>query len=729
MPIIGNAGPMSKIYEKNYATDNLNIVVNDSQFSPYQSTGGGLEYTLTATFEEIVANGNTTPKTIEFKDDDSFVTEGNVGILNTAPTHTLDLGSNLSIDEFGSNVILARGNIYTEHLKSYNATNDNDVTTKNLIATEDVRCKDVYTNNLQSRTTQHVYVKSNMGLMNNQPTHEFSVQDKLFIEAGSSNVLYTSGNIYSAHFKSSNVTSSNIYTSNVMSLENEIFIHSNVGILNTEPIHTLDLGSNLSIDEFGSNVILARGNIHANRFTGDSVIIAGTVSATQFLVGGSAQTNIAPALQTVAEKTPFSADRTMTLSHPTTGVIVNANVRALTVYSNVIGQNVYTTGDIKAGPNPLDPVFYVKTSTGKIGINEIAPVADLHVTGNAYVSSNVTVDTDTLYVDATNDRVGVNKIPTTALDVSGIATFDNDLIVDTNKLYVDATNGRVGINKTPTTTLDVSGIATFDNDLIVDTDTLHVDVSSDRVGINKLTPDASLHVVGNTHISSNLTVVSNLTVDTNTLHVDASSDRVGINKLTPDASLHVVGNTHISSNLTVVSNLTVATDTLHVDVSSDRVGINKLIPDSSLDVNGNAYVSSGFSHGGLVPTPGTEIDQIKTFTSVSLSLTDAWQSTTITGADLATGSYMVQLFAHENAVGENFNEYYTGFMSWYAGATNSTESNEIVLHAAGEKPSSNHTYLRVTRALSSGVLTLEIRKDTAITNTPKDYTFKFRRMI
>jgi len=683
MPIIGNAGPMSKIYEKNYATDNLNIVVNDSQFSPYQSTGEGLEYTLTATFEEIVANGNTTPKTIEFKDDDSFVTEGNVGILNTAPIHTLDIGSNLSIDEFGSNVVFATGNIYANCFKGHDVTVDNNVTTKNLIATEDVLCKDVHTNNLQSRTTQHVYVKSNLGLMNNQPTHEFSVQDKLFIEAGSSNVLYTSGNIYSAHLKSSNVTSSNIYTSNVMGIENEILIHSNVGILNTEPIHTLDIGSNVRIDEYGSNTFHTSGNIHANRFTGDSVIIAGTVSATQFIVGGSAQTNIAPALQTVAEKTPFSADRTMTLSHPTTGIIVNANVRALTVYSNVIGQNVYTTGDIKAGPDTLDPVFYVKTSTGKIGINEIAPVADLHVTGNAYVSSNVTVNTDTLYVDATNDRVGVNKIPTTALDVSGVSKFDNDLIVDTDTLYVDATNGRVGINKTPTTTLDVGGIATFDNDLIVDTDTLHVDVSSDRVGINKLTPDASLHVVGNTHISSNLTVVSNLTVDTNTLHVD---------------------------------------------VSSDRVGINKLIPDSSLHVEGNAYVSSDFSHGGLVPTPGTEIDQIKTFTSVSLSLTDAWTSTTITGTALATGSYIVQLFAHENAVGQNYNEYYTGFMSWYADTTNSTESNEIVLHAAGEKPSSNHTYLRVTRASSPGVLTLEIRKDIA-TGGAKDYTFKFRRMI
>ena len=148
--------------------------------------------------------------------------------------------------------------------------------------------------------------------MNNQPTHELSVQDKLFIESGNSNVVYCTGNIYSAHLKSSNVTSSNIYTTNVMSQENSILMHSNVGILNTEPIHTLDIGSNVRIDEYGSNTFHTSGNIHANRFTGDSVIIAGTVSATQFLVGGSAQTNIAPALQTVAEKTPFSADRTMT---------------------------------------------------------------------------------------------------------------------------------------------------------------------------------------------------------------------------------------------------------------------------------------------------------------------------------------------------------------------------------------------------------------------------------
>ena len=567
MPIIGNAGPLSKIYEKNHATDNLNIVVDDTQFSPYQ---GGATYTLTTTLEEIVENGNTTPETIEFENEFGFVTFGNVGILNTAPIHTLDLGSNLYLDEFGSNVVFTTGNIYTNHLKGDDATVVNNVTTKNLIANEDVRCKDVYTNNVQSRTNQHIYIKSNLGVMNNQPTHELSVQDKLFIESGSSNVVYCTGNIYSAHLKSSNVTSSNIYTTNVMSQENSILMHSNVGILNTEPIHTLDIGSNVRIDEYGSNTFHTSGNIHANRFTGDSVIIAGTVSATQFLVGGNAQTNIAPALQTVAEKTPFSADRTMTLTHPTTGLIVDTNVRALTVYSNVIGQNVYTTGDIKAGPT-ASPIFYVKSSTSKIGINEIAPAADLHLSGNAYMSSNLIIG----------------------------------------------------------------------DDLIVDTDTLHVDVSSDRVGINKLTPDASLHVFG------------------------------------------------------------------------------------------NAFVSSDFSHGGLLPSSGTEIDQIQRIDK-TLTIGTTWMDTDISGTDLATGSYIVQLFANEQG-SHNWSEYYTGFMSWYASSTNSVseDSSEIVLHAAGHDTGDNHTYLRVQRVANTAnpnTLKLQIRKDAAV-GTQITYEFRFRRMI
>ena len=56
-----------------------------------------------------------------------------------------------------------------------------------------------------------------------------------------------------------------------------------------------------------------------------------------------------------------------------------------------------------------------------------------------------------LYVDQTNNRVGINKTPTVALDVSGDADFSGtldvagDLTVDTNTLYVDSANNRVGV--------------------------------------------------------------------------------------------------------------------------------------------------------------------------------------------------------------------------------------------------------------------------------------------
>ena len=66
---------------------------------------------------------------------------------------------------------------------------------------------------------------------------------------------------------------------------------------------------------------------------------------------------------------------------------------------------------------------------------------------------NVAVDTNTLYVDAANNRVGINNAsPSVALDVTGTITSDG-LTVDTNTLYVDATNNRVGIGTSSPATL------------------------------------------------------------------------------------------------------------------------------------------------------------------------------------------------------------------------------------------------------------------------------------
>jgi len=149
--------------------------------------------------------------------------------------------------------------------------------------------------------------------------------------------------------------------------------------------------------------------------------------------------------------------------------------------------------------------------------------------------------------------------------------------------------------------------------------------------------------------------------------------------------------------------------------------------------NTSAWTSSEkLSHQGLVPTTGTEIDQIKSITK-SLTLTTDWQDTGISYTDLATGTYMVQLFANDTgAGGANTNEYYSGTLSWYAGSTNSSvalPTDEIVLHRAGASSDAG-LYLRTYRSATIDGTNLKLQIYSNTNNaSASNYVFKFRRMM
>lgn len=143
----------------------------------------------------------------------------------------------------------------------------------------------------------------------------------------------------------------------------------------------------------------------------------------------------------------------------------------------------------------------------------------------------------------------------------------------------------------------------------------------------------------------------------------------------------------------------------------------------------NVNKSGVITHSGLSPTDGFEIDQIKAI-SKSLTLTTDWQDTGISGTDLATGTYIIQLFANDApGGGTNSNEYYSGTMSWYSGATNSSTAmptDEIPLHRAGGS-GEGELYLRTYRT-PGGVLKLQVFANVANASA-SNYMFKFRRMI
>lgn len=152
---------------------------------------------------------------------------------------------------------------------------------------------------------------------------------------------------------------------------------------------------------------------------------------------------------------------------------------------------------------------------------------------------------------------------------------------------------------------------------------------------------------------------------------------------------------------------------------------------AQLSATNNTFTGT-ITHGGLIPSSGTTIDQIQTYTK-SLSLTADWQDVGIDSTDLATGTYIVQLYANDiSAGGYNSNEYYSGTMSWYSGTTNSNSelpSDEIVLHRAGGSDDGN-IYLRTYKSSSPNPIGLKLQIYSNYANTSaSNYVFKFRRMI
>jgi hypothetical protein len=86
-----------------------NVVVDSDSFF---IGNGGLLSNIATTLEDISNQGNTTSNTIQFTNSDiGFVTTANVGIANAAPTNHLSVGSNLHVNDTGSNVLTVHGNV------------------------------------------------------------------------------------------------------------------------------------------------------------------------------------------------------------------------------------------------------------------------------------------------------------------------------------------------------------------------------------------------------------------------------------------------------------------------------------------------------------------------------------------------------------------------------------------------------------------------------------------
>ena len=578
-------------------------------------------------------------------------TESNVGIMNAQPIHTLDVGSNLFVDDFGSNVLSVTGN---------------------------------------ASITGEVTVSSNLGV-DGDTLYVNTVDDRVGINTSVPDAeLHVVGNVY----VSSNLT----VDTDTLHVDT---VHNRVGINQVNPTKDLDVHGTIAatrrVDNSGYNRILigedTGATIHPSSNShmisvgyraGYNVQESNTI-AIGFQAGSVAQSESAVA---IGKRSGETSQGVSAVAIGSNAGYENQSTFSVAIGENAGGQNQASSsiaigrdagtqnqgeksiaigegaGKYDQGVGAIAIGYFagypVSQASGSVIINGGTDVAGLNNTttqnalfinpvrnvnnsnilmynadskeftygttieNDVHVAQDFMVDTDTLFVNSSTKKVGItNGTPDANLHVTGNVYVSSNLTVDLNTLHVDTNKHFVGIEtKNPDATLHVMGNAYISEDVTVDTNTFHVDSVNNSVGIGTVDPDAKLHVVGNAYVSSNLTVdtdtlhvdtvnnsigggtvspdakihvvgnayvSSNLTVDTDTLHVDAVNNSIGVGTKTPDAKLHVVGNTYVSSNLTV------DTDTFHVDAVNNSVGVGTVSPGAKLHVVGNAYVSSNLT--------------------------------------------------------------------------------------------------------------------------------------
>tara|TARA_Y100000004_G_scaffold168038_1_gene201090 strand:+ start:14746 stop:16977 length:2232 start_codon:yes stop_codon:yes gene_type:complete len=245
------------------------------------------------------------------------------------------------------------------------------------------------------------------------------------------------------------------------------------------------------------------------------------------------------------------------------------------------------------------------------------------------VDGDVTVDTDTLHVDTTDNRVGIGTTsPVAGLHIEGFsdadlsstnhyiqlgATSGDNLRLDNNEimalnngsadtLYLQNdggilavgtnTDNKVGIGtNSPVAGLDIATTAGdqwttngWDSGIILNAASALRWREAGGVNYGIGNSGGTLYFMSSTDSGTGAAADYRMVID--------SSGQVGINDTSPSYKLDVNGTArftdqvYVQSILNVTNDLKVDTDTLFVDVSADRVGINDSTPSYSLDVAG-----------------------------------------------------------------------------------------------------------------------------------------------
>ena len=256
-------------------------------------------------------------------------------------------------------------------------------------------------------------------------------------------------------------------------------------------------------------------------------------------------------------------------------------------------------------------------------------------------------------------------------------------------------------------------------------------ISSGNVGIGVSNPEAKLHINGSILIN-NLTnaLDQSITFRTGSASEHGTYDyRIG--KF--DGGFGLAMNTSDGSwnkFLKITTNGTYGVDSVDITTTLNVQGYVYTAGVVKTDSSNSYLLLGGGSHKAVsdfvLASDFTTKELTSNLTTITKTLTVAkdWMDTGISGTDLETGTYIVQVYV-DNTSSNIWKCYWSGVMTWYAENTDDSDTDEIILHRSGHHYDRT-IYLRTVMQYKS-YLKLQIAASNTISST--SYTFKFKKLI
>ena len=288
----------------------------------------------------------------------------NVGISNTSPTHMLSVGDKIFMSNTGTEFIKVEGNVRANRFFSgssvlIDGNSTNKIQVSGTIKTGVLRA-------------------DNIGISNNSPTHALSLgnegQLRLNVPTESIYALETVGNVSAQNYIGdggllSNVTlqtvtdKSNV-TSNTIHLTNpttSLKAYSNVIVDGT-----LDVGSNLYVNDTAANVLDVTGNVNVSNYLKTNKLEVTSLEVDAVTAGTVSSNIVGNNVNVITVTANVVADN-----------VVSTNISSVTLNSNVIADNVSATtitgdGSAITALNPSNLSSQVLIAKGGTGLTSIA---------------------------------------------------------------------------------------------------------------------------------------------------------------------------------------------------------------------------------------------------------------------------------------------------------------------------------------------------------------------